>query len=146
MLLENKVAVVFGGSGEVGRAIALGFAREGAVVYLAGRTLTKLQAAAEQIRQAVLNRAQDAILAASAPHYRKVINATGIILHTALGRAVLPANAIRQITQELTGYSLLQADVDSGARSKRDERIEWLLHQLTGAEAEIGRAACRERV
>lgn len=52
MLLENKVAVVFGGSGEVGRAIALGFAREGAVVYLAGRTLTKLEATAEQIRQA----------------------------------------------------------------------------------------------
>ncbi len=52
MLLENKVAVVFGGGGEVGQAIALGFAREGAVVYLAGRTLAKLEAAAEQIRQA----------------------------------------------------------------------------------------------
>ena len=69
------------------------------------------------------------------PHYRKVINAAGIILHTALGRAVLPAAALDQIQQQLTGYSLLQAELDSGARGKRDGRIEWLLTQLTGAEA-----------
>lgn len=72
---------------------------------------------------------------AAGPHYRKVINATGIILHTALGRAVLPARAIRQIQQELSGYSLVQVDVTTGKRSKRDERIEWLLQRLTGAEA-----------
>ncbi len=64
-----------------------------------------------------------------------MINATGIILHTALGRAVLPAKALRQIEAELSGYSLLQADIDSGQRSRRDARIEGLLQQLTGAEA-----------
>lgn len=69
------------------------------------------------------------------PHYRKVINATGIILHTALGRAVLPRQAIDQVAEELSGYSLLQADVETGQRSRRDERIQWLLGQLTGAEA-----------
>lgn len=69
------------------------------------------------------------------PHYRRVINATGIILHTGLGRAVLPKSAIDQITGELAGYSLLQVDVATGERSRRDARIEDLFKQLTGAEA-----------
>ena len=64
-----------------------------------------------------------------------MINATGIILHTALGRAVLPAAALSQIAAELSGYSLVQADLESGQRSRRDARIERLLQQLTGAEA-----------
>ena len=75
------------------------------------------------------------IRAALGPHYRKVVNATGIILHTALGRAVLPQRALRQIAEELSGYSLLQADPATGLRSRRDQRIEELLRQLTGAEA-----------
>jgi L-seryl-tRNA(Ser) seleniumtransferase len=87
------------------------------------------------IRAAILTRTKDRIHAAMGPHYRKVINATGIILHTALGRAVLPARAIRQIQEELSGYSLLQAEVETGKRARRDARIEWLLQQLTGAEA-----------
>jgi len=69
------------------------------------------------------------------PYYRRVVNATGIILHTGLGRAVLPSQALRQIQDELSGYSLLQADTETGKRSKRDARIEQLLQQLTGAEA-----------
>jgi L-seryl-tRNA(Ser) seleniumtransferase len=70
-----------------------------------------------------------------APYYRRVINATGIILHTALGRAVLAPQALQQIREHLQGYSLLQSDIETGKRSKRDEQIEWLLQQLTGAEA-----------
>ncbi|MBN1346454.1 MAG: L-seryl-tRNA(Sec) selenium transferase [Phycisphaerae bacterium] len=87
------------------------------------------------LREEILALAEDRIRSASGPHYRRVINATGIILHTALGRAVLPAKALDQIRDELSGYSLLQADVEAGKRSKRDGRIEWLLQQLTGAEA-----------
>lgn len=92
-------------------------------------------ASPEAIRADIFARLRQAIRAAAGPHYRKVINATGIILHTALGRAVLPAKALRQIEEELSGYSLLQADVATGQRSRRDERIQWLLAQLTGAEA-----------
>lgn len=83
----------------------------------------------------VLADARQRTAQAAGPHYRKVVNATGIILHTALGRAVLPGRAVRQIQEELSGYSLLQVDVETGERSKRDERIQWLLQQLTGAEA-----------
>lgn len=89
----------------------------------------------ETIHTAILADARHRVDAARGPHYRRVINATGIILHTALGRAVLPADAIRQIADELAGYSLLQADLQTGARSRRDARIEWLLQQLTGAPA-----------
>ncbi len=69
------------------------------------------------------------------PHYRRAINATGIILHTGLGRAVLPAAAIQRVQQELAGYSVLQVDIETGKRSRRDARIESLLKRLTGAEA-----------
>ncbi len=89
----------------------------------------------ETVRRTILADARQRVEAAVGPYYRKVVNATGIILHTALGRAVLPAKAVDQIAAELTGYSLLQADLASGQRSRRDARIEELLKQLTGAEA-----------
>ena len=89
----------------------------------------------DAIRRKIIAGARHRLKAISRPHYRKVINATGIILHTALGRAVLPAQALRQIQDELSGYSLLQADTETGKRSQRDEHIGQLLQQLTGAEA-----------
>ena len=69
------------------------------------------------------------------PFYRKAVNAAGIVLHTGLGRAVLPAAAMRQIQQEMAGYSLLQVSIEDGKRSKRDGHIERLLTLLTGAQA-----------
>jgi L-seryl-tRNA(Ser) seleniumtransferase len=100
------------------------------VLSEAAETLTE-----ESLRQAIFADLRYRLDEAAGPHYRKVVNATGIVLHTALGRAVLPGRAIRQIQEELSGYSLVQVDVESGGRSKRDERIEWLLQRLTGAEA-----------
>jgi L-seryl-tRNA(Ser) seleniumtransferase len=89
----------------------------------------------QSLDEAVADQVERRVRSCAGPHYRRVINATGIILHTALGRAVLPARAIRQIQEELSGYSLVQVDVETGQRSRRDERIEWLLRQLSGAEA-----------
>ena len=90
---------------------------------------------AEALRELILTDVGRRIKAILGPHYRKAINATGIILHTGLGRAVLPAQALRQIVEELSGFSVLQIDVAGGQRSRRDERIEELLRLLTGAEA-----------
>jgi len=87
------------------------------------------------IRAVLVDRVRRAVAEAARPYYRKVINATGIILHTGLGRAVLPKLALRRFQDELGGYSLLQTDVESGRRSRRDEPIERLLQRLTGAEA-----------
>ena len=89
----------------------------------------------EAIRETIISAAKKRIENAMKPFYRKVINATGIILHTGVGRAVLPRQAIEQITNELTGYSLLQMDLETGERSKRDSCVEKLLQQLTGAQA-----------
>jgi L-seryl-tRNA(Ser) seleniumtransferase len=93
------------------------------------------EASPDGFRELILADVRSRIAATLGPFHRKVVNATGVILHTALGRAVLPPRAVRQIAGELSGYSLLQADVESGGRSRRDGRIEELLKQLTGAEA-----------
>ena len=71
---------------------------------------------AEALRELILTDVGRRIKATLGPHYRKAINATGIILHTGLGRAVLPAQALRQIVEELSGYSVLQIDVAGGQR------------------------------
>ncbi|OPZ98908.1 MAG: L-seryl-tRNA(Sec) selenium transferase [Planctomycetes bacterium ADurb.Bin412] len=89
----------------------------------------------DALRCAILDRAAAYIDALMNPHYHRVINAAGIILHTALGRAVLAPQAIRQIEHELAGYSLLQVDLETGRRCPRDNRIEQLLCQITGAPA-----------
>ncbi len=89
----------------------------------------------KEIYQKVMAGIKARLKAIEKPYYRRAINATGIILHTGLGRAVLAPQVLRQIQDELSGYSLLQLDIETGERSKRDERIEWLLQQLTGAEA-----------
>lgn len=71
----------------------------------------------------------------SASSMASVINATGVILHTALGRACLPAAAIENITRVATGYAVLQWDRQAGGRGHRDSHIEELLARITGAEA-----------
>jgi L-seryl-tRNA(Ser) seleniumtransferase len=96
---------------------------------------TDLKMDADTLRQMILADVGRRIDAALGPAYGRAVNATGIILHTALGRAVLPSRALQQISQELAGYSLVQMDVATGTRSRRDARIEELLRQLTGAEA-----------
>lgn len=83
----------------------------------------------------IIEQARDESQESCATHYRHAINATGVILHTALGRAILPTAAIEAVGRELAGYSVLQVDIETGHRSRRDARIEWLLKRLTGAEA-----------
>src|SRR6185369_11173739 len=65
---------------------------------------------------------------------RGVINATGVLLHTNLGRAPLARAAIDAISQESAGYCTLEYDATTGSRGKRGARVESLLRELTGAE------------
>ncbi len=88
-----------------------------------------------EVADSAYEAARTALIAMSRSAYRRAINATGIVLHTNLGRAVLPATAIQAISEQLAGYSLLQVDLETGRRGRRDIRIQDLLHQLTGAEA-----------
>ena len=66
-----------------------------------------------------------------------VINATGVILHTNLGRAPLIATAVEEFRRSATQYSNLEYDLAAGARGKRDVHTAQLLERLTGAEAAI---------
>lgn len=66
-----------------------------------------------------------------------VINATGVILHTNLGRAPLPETVVDEFRRTATQYSNLEYDLEAGARGKRDVHTGELLTRLTGAEAAI---------
>jgi len=66
-----------------------------------------------------------------------IINATGVILHTNLGRAPLSAAVIEEFRRSATSYSNLEYDLEAGTRGKRDVHVAQLLERLTGAEAAI---------
>jgi L-seryl-tRNA(Ser) seleniumtransferase len=72
-----------------------------------------------------------------APSLRRVINATGVVLHTNLGRAPLASAAASAIGEAATRYSNLEYDIESGARGKRDDHTARLLANLAGAESAI---------
>ncbi len=71
----------------------------------------------------------------SDPRCAACINATGVILHTNLGRAPLAAAAREAVTRAAAGYSNLELDLDTGERGSRQAHVEELLCELTGAEA-----------
>ena len=68
---------------------------------------------------------------------RRVVNATGVILHTNLGRAPLSDSAIRAMQEASSGYSNLELDLESGRRGSRQSHLQGLLKRLTGAEAAL---------
>ena len=71
------------------------------------------------------------------PSLQPVINATGVVIHTNLGRAPLAPSAIERIAEVARGYSSLEYDVERGARGRRDVHAERLLCRVSGAEAAV---------
>jgi len=71
------------------------------------------------------------------PSLRRVLNATGVIVHTNLGRAPLAASAREAVARAAEGYANLELDLDSGERGSRHDHVEALLCELTGAEAAL---------
>ncbi len=78
-----------------------------------------------------------AALEAEAPPLRRVLNATGIFLHTNLGRAPLPREVVADLADRLDAYCDLEMSLDTGRRSDRGRRVENLVRALTGAEAAL---------
>jgi L-seryl-tRNA(Ser) seleniumtransferase len=68
---------------------------------------------------------------------RRVLNATGVIVHTNLGRAPLAASAVRRLEELGGSYSNLELDLESGARGSRQDHVAALLRRLTGSEAAL---------
>ena len=71
------------------------------------------------------------------PYLQPVINGTGIILHTGLGRAPLSASALRAVTRIAAGYASVEVNLKTGERGQRVEAVSRLLRELTGAEAAV---------
>jgi L-seryl-tRNA(Ser) seleniumtransferase len=115
-----------------------------------GRPVVKhaLQAVLTDVREAAARGASvptddiimaRAVGAAALAYYglSEVINATGVLLHTGLGRAPLPARAAQSAAEAAHGYSDLEVERETGARGRRTARAEALLESLTGAEASL---------
>ncbi len=82
-------------------------------------------------------RARELLAEMERPSLRRVLNATGVILHTNLGRAPLPSVAREAVARAAEGYSNLELDLDSGERGSRHAHVERLLCELTGAQDAI---------
>jgi L-seryl-tRNA(Ser) seleniumtransferase len=77
------------------------------------------------------------LAAARAPALRRALNATGVIVHTNLGRAPLPEAALARALEVGRGYSNLEYDLTAGGRGSRQDHVAAILRRLTGAEAAL---------
>ena len=94
-------------------------------------------AALEAALAALPRQIGEGLAAALGPPLSRVLNATGIFLHTNLGRAPLPRSVARVLPDLLTAYCDLEIDLTTGKRGQRNARVEPLLTAATGAEAAV---------
>lgn len=91
----------------------------------------------ERLTDLIFNELEKKIERFNKNNLRSVINATGVILHTNLGRARISKQAIKQISETASTYSTLEFNLDTGQRGSRHHLVEEYITQLTGAEAAI---------
>jgi L-seryl-tRNA(Ser) seleniumtransferase len=103
---------------------------------LADRRAELLGGAADEVD--LVARARDRLR----PSLRRVLNATGVVVHTNLGRAPLAAEARAAVGRAAEGYSNLELDLETGSRGSRHAHVEGLLRELTGAEAALAVNNC----
>jgi L-seryl-tRNA(Ser) seleniumtransferase len=110
------------------------------VVRVVRAALDEARAAIRQGRPAPIDAGSLAVRAreigeSDRPHLRPVINATGILLNTGLGRAPLSVLAAEAVDRTIRGYCNLEYDLEDGTRGSRTTGVEALLRRITGAEA-----------
>jgi L-seryl-tRNA(Ser) seleniumtransferase len=119
---------------ELARAAGDPLAVEAARVVLA-RAREHIQAGTEPGDLTESLRAE--LVRSRSPRLRRVLNATGVIVHTNLGRAPLAAAALEGVADAARGYSNLEYDLDAGGRGSRQTHVAELLRRLTGAESAL---------
>ena len=82
-------------------------------------------------------RLREELSAARSPRLRRALNATGVVVHTNLGRAPLPEAALERVREVGRGYSNLEYDLSAGTRGSRQDHVAGILRRLTGAEAAL---------
>lgn len=87
--------------------------------------------------QSILARSAEDLAARRQPGLRRAINATGIVLHTNLGRAPMAQEAIAAVAEVAAGYCNLEFDLETGRRGSRTQALEPLLRELTSADAAL---------
>jgi L-seryl-tRNA(Ser) seleniumtransferase len=85
----------------------------------------------------LVGRVESELATARAPRLRRAINATGVIVHTNLGRAPLAREALERVGALAGGYSNLEYDLAEGGRGSRQDHVAPILRRLTGAEAAL---------
>src|SRR5918995_6361790 len=85
----------------------------------------------------LIARVRGVVGSARAPELRRVLNATGVLVHTNLGRAPLSEAALERVREIGRGYSNLEYDLATGGRGSRQDHVAGLLRRLTGAEAAL---------
>jgi L-seryl-tRNA(Ser) seleniumtransferase len=85
----------------------------------------------------LVERTLEELAAARAPSLRRALNATGVIVHTNLGRAPLAEAALERALEVGRGYSNLEFDLGAGSRGSRQDHVAGILRRLTGAEAAL---------
>ena len=119
-------------------------------LYSYDRVKEALQQAIDQVRQsilsgdkvdihdaAIIDEASQQLETLKSSSLKSVINATGTVLHTNLGRALLSEDAIDAMVQVARGYNNLEYSIESGSRGTRYEHIEQIITELTGAESAL---------
>ncbi len=100
---------------------------------LAGKKVGKNDLSKKILLQHIQTRLQSKL----EPNFKRVINGTGVVIHTNLGRSILPDSACEALIEAGTRYSNLEFDLATGKRGSRYSLVEKLLCDLTGAEAAL---------
>ena len=133
--------------GEAGRVVVARFGHA-ATLHAVRDALAELRASnglasvhhsvsREDTAAAIAARAAEVLEADDAPRLRRVLNLTGTVLHTNLGRAVLAEEAVEAAANAMRAPAALEFDLESGSRGERDDIVRGLICELTGAEDAI---------
>ena len=109
----------------------------GALDELRGKIRSGNASKEDCLTQAIVSRASEIAMSRFAPKLKTVINATGVIVHTNLGRSPLSRRVVDRIAEIALSYSNLEYDLEKGGRGERNSHLRQLMQELTGSEAAL---------
>ncbi|WLV23853.1 L-seryl-tRNA(Sec) selenium transferase [Aciduricibacillus chroicocephali] len=133
-LMQSPDILEIGLEAQLSKEILTDYVRQ-AVRNVREQILSGTQIEKISLQERIVGELKNILLLEGESKIKKVINGTGVVLHTNLGRARLSENAIERIAETASSYSNLEFNLETGARGSRHDLIEDLLLKVTGAEA-----------